>query len=123
MDSKVREKVIAMIGLLGSENDGELVAAARAIQRLLAANGQTFGDLKAALAPAREGRVIVVEREPTRHRQMDTADELLVVVEYMHSHERGFIEQMHRRLSESVTFQMSERQENWFYLLHARYVR
>jgi hypothetical protein len=50
LDHQTLARIVAMIGLLGSSNDGEVIAAARAIQRALASAGCNFADLKKALA-------------------------------------------------------------------------
>jgi len=58
----VGQRIGPLIGKLGSDHDGEVVAAARAIRRLLADQGLSFNDLARAVAPTETDGPVVVLR-------------------------------------------------------------
>jgi hypothetical protein len=62
-DDKLKQ-LPKLISLLGSTNDAEVLAAARAIDRLLSATGVTWHDLAAAAEGVAIGRCRATEHDP-----------------------------------------------------------
>lgn len=70
---ETRLTIAKMIGLLGSDQDGEVLAATRQIKKLMNAEGLTFGDLKNWIAgyKAHEQIEQAAKRDPRRGWRQD----------------------------------------------------
>lgn len=110
-------KIVQLIGLLGSDNDYEVVSAARAIRRTLTANTLTFGDLKAILDEAIDPHHVGRDMIRVYVRQLRQS----VNYAMMMDDERRFVKDISMRFSVDPEFRMTERQTNWFYSLYAKY--
>jgi hypothetical protein len=124
--SNARSIIAKMIGMLGSDQDGEVLSAVRAIKRRLDAENLTFGDLKNWVAGA------TVEREPIR--QTYTKPHTQSIVERMASEilskwshkltpaEKRFVGSILMRAQLTEWFELSEKQATWFAMIYERAV-
>jgi hypothetical protein len=77
MISDLRRQLPKLLGLLSSDNDGEVLATVRAIGRLLKANGSDFHDLAIVykdndgIAEQRFARANITQFDPTGERALD----------------------------------------------------
>jgi hypothetical protein len=67
-DAALRERLEKLVGLLASDIDGEALAAARALNRLAAAEGLPLIALLAALAPPVPAPPAILSRAEVRRR-------------------------------------------------------
>ena len=117
-------KVIHMVGVLGSDNDGEVLAAARGIQRVLRSVNLSFGDLKSELErlfDPPETRYVPVPVDTVRERVVRLAEELAEYADFMHDHEARFVRDMLTKITANDGFKMTPKQSNWFAALYAKY--
>jgi hypothetical protein len=70
MDVPTQLKIARLLGLLGSDFEGEIINAARAIRTLLESKGLTFADLKQTV----EKPTLPAVREPDRSRERRRRD-------------------------------------------------
>jgi hypothetical protein len=110
-------KIVQLVGLLGSDNDHEVVSAARAIRRTLKANALTFGDLKAILVELLDPQHVGKDMLRIYVRQLRQS----INYAMMQDHERSFVKDISMRFSVDPEYRLSEKQENWFYHLYAQY--
>lgn len=110
-------KIVQLMGLLGSDNDHEVVSAARAIRRTLNANMLTFGDLKAILVELLDPQHVGKDMLRIYVRQLRQS----INYAMMQDHERSFVKDISMRFSVDPDYRLSEKQENWFYHLYAKY--
>jgi hypothetical protein len=116
VDHQTQFRLARLLGMLGSDHDGEVVAAARAIKRLLESKGLSFADLveqvaEPSLLPAR------------RHGMEGVAGmcrAILINENMLREHELQFVRDMLARAS-SYRFKPTEKQSNWLTFLFARY--
>jgi hypothetical protein len=106
------QKIALLIGMLGSAHDGEVLNAARAIGRQLAACDQTWGDLKTCVLQVPE------YPDPRRHSDIlaNMAEEIL---------EQQFVNcasvrDVRARLTSNPDYRMSEKQSRWFSHLYSK---
>lgn len=109
-DASLR-RIIQMIGLLGSDLDGEVLAAARGIRRILCTEGASFGDLLFAL---------------NNRRQLAAPPFAAMAAEILadprlRPHERQFVEGMQVAFEINPQHQMTTKQASWFAYLFAKY--
>jgi hypothetical protein len=141
--SDYRERLMKLVRMLSSPNDGEVLNAARALERTLKANGHSFHSLAGAIA----GQIVevtkvverVVEKEKIVEVEVERIVERVVQVEVDHScetwirvgrgllksgrlamHEQQFVEDMVRRFELWPEFQPSPKQVHWFAKLYRR---
>jgi hypothetical protein len=110
-----------MFGMLGSDHDGEVLAAVSAIKRRMDLCKVTFGDLANMIAGENVSeRIIYVERDSP------LAEMAEVILENgrdaLSPREKQFVEQMLSRFQVNPDFSMSDKQTNWFTSLHSRFV-
>lgn len=106
-----------MIGLLGSDQDGEILAAVRQMRRLLESNKMSFGDLvnmvqnsNGAPAPAKRGNQFA-----------DMAWAILENEDMLRDHELRFAKSMYAHFLSDPNYKMTEKQARWFSYLYAEY--
>jgi hypothetical protein len=115
MDDRTRFLLGKMVGLLGSDHDGEVLAAARQIRRLLESKGLSFGDLVALV----EGKAKPVALGGGLVRM---AEAILRNESMMREHESQFVRDVRLRLEcTGGNWKMTEKQARWFSFLYARY--
>lgn len=117
MEKETRIAVGKLVGMLGSEHDGEVINAARAIRNRLLRDGQSFGDLVAVVGSSEP---IVVDRKAPNP-IVAAADKILRQRHRLASHELRFVESIRERATVSPTFTMSTKQANWLGTLLDRY--
>ena len=110
-------KIVQLMGLLGSDNDYEVVSAARAIRRTLTANTLTFGDLKAILDEAIDPHHVGRDMIRVYVRQLCQSIHYAMMLD----HERRFVKDISMRFSVDPEYRLTGPQENWFYSLYAKY--
>jgi hypothetical protein len=141
VDSQTQIKLARLLGLLGSDFDGEIINAARAIRQLLESKGLTFADLKQTvekptLPAVREERHDrrhdwETEREEERHqrerREQRVRDEVIAMArailrhrENLQQHELKFVKQMLTQAT-VTKLAMTEKQARWFTFLFSKY--
>jgi hypothetical protein len=107
------------IRLLGSDRDGEVVAAARAIQRTLATVGQDFHDLADIVERSIERSARPPDQEPAHHRECDDWRAMARWVRdsgaRLSPKERGFVSDIAVRFGT-----LSERQAAWLLAIYER---
>jgi hypothetical protein len=109
-----RERLAQLIRLLGSDQEGEVVAAVLAIKRCLAAQGQDLHDLANAIARSAEGLPAApAARQCDDHRAI--ARWLLDSDARLSPKEWAFVTQMANRFGS-----VSERQEAWLMAIFDR---
>jgi hypothetical protein len=129
------DKVTKLIKMLSSSNDGEIVAAARALMRTLESEGSDIHDLakriesSGGISPAERSRIYEQERQQARQQtQRETAEPgpsfYQMACEIQHkdngsltAKERGFVADMVRWCARRKP---SEKQAKW---LHAIYCK
>jgi hypothetical protein len=118
MDSKTRFLLGKMVGLLRSDHDGEVVAAARQIRRLLESKRLTFGDLVALVGGPEsvKGRAATVKNGTWEMAERILENELM-----MRPHEIRFVKDVAARSQAWAHFRMTPKQSGWFSYLYARY--
>jgi hypothetical protein len=95
MDQDTLDRIIKMIGMLGSDADGEVLAAAHLIKQHLSNHNLTFGDLKNVLSGSLTiTKTVYVEKEPDRNRLYDLAVSLINRTYRMQPHEAKFIHEV-----------------------------
>ena len=106
----VADRITKLLRLLSSDREGEVVAAAGALQRTLRANGCDIHDLAdlVVAGPTRSPR-------PAEDNWLATARWCHARSEKLNAREREFVDDMVNR----VVFP-SERQLKWLYAIHAR---
>lgn len=117
MDQRTRFLLGKMVGLLGSDHDGEVVAAARQIKRVLESKGLSFGDLVNLIEGSKSGSVAVREQASGLAAM---ADSILANVVMMKPQSQ-FVHDIKMRASSWSGFQMTEKQARWFSFLYAKY--
>jgi hypothetical protein len=118
MDNSTRFRLGKMLGLLGSDSDGEVLAAARAIKRLLETQGLTFGDLVNLVhAPVASSAPVVLRGDPDL---VLMAESILRNALMLKAHELKFVRDVKAR-ARIDHFYMTPKQANWFSYLYARY--
>lgn len=108
-----------MLGMLGSAQDGEVLAAARAVKRLLESEGLTFGDLVDLVGGAKATRREVANYDGLA----GMAATILQNAGLMKAHEVAFVQSIMTRATLTPYFKMTEKQANWFSLLFDKYAR
>jgi hypothetical protein len=117
----VAPRVAQLIKLLGSDRDGECLAAARALQRTLAAAGQDFHDLADAVESATGSKIrLGPERSaPAHHHECgdhrSMARWVRDSVARLSEKERGFVSDIASRPGT-----LSARQQAWLLALYER---
>jgi hypothetical protein len=104
-----------MVGMLGSEQDGEVLAAARAIRRLLQSEGLTFGDLVSLVSGGQKAELAQYDG------LAGMAAALLNQAGRMKAHELRFVQSIMTRATLTPYFRMTEKQANWFAMLWDKY--
>lgn len=114
MDDKTKLKIGKMIGLLGSDHDGEVLAAARAIGNILASQKMTFGDLV---------RLIVGNQL-----QVSVKNEVVMIAEsileneiMLKENEARFVRDVLARSKAWPKRKLTEKQAAWLNFLYAKY--
>lgn len=117
MDRLVKEKVTKIAGLLFSDMDGEVVAAARAIRRLVSVHEFV------ALVEGRNSKLSNAEkkRNPPDQQIIDMVSAMFVNKGMMQPHELKFVEQMKAMALRNKPWQMTEKQDKWFVFLYTKY--
>lgn len=111
-----------MFGMLGSDHDGEVLAAVLAIRRRMALCKVTFGDLANLIAGETVSeRIIYVERDSPLAEMAQTI--LENGGDALSPREKQFVNQMLGRFRLNPDLCMSDKQNNWFTSLHSRFVR
>lgn len=118
MDQKFKYRLAKMIGLLGSDQDGEVLAAARATRRLLESERLGFGDLVALVGGLDIG---MIESRQNVSELVAMADSILDNAAMLRKHELGFVRDIRAKAAAWHGFQMTEKQARWFGYLFARY--
>jgi hypothetical protein len=135
MDKSTRYKLAKMLGVLGSDRDGEVLAAARAIRVLLQGKGLSFADLVEAFREEDSGVPARVEPErpmwnkvvdPAAEGTSNMAEAILRNGEMLREHELRFVKGMFMQAQAAIIggFEMkplTEKQSNWFSFLFAKY--
>jgi hypothetical protein len=111
-----RERLARIAGLLFSDQDGEVVAAARAIRRLFDQAGGSAADWVSFL---REGAP-VASADPA-FELLEMCRLILLNEGMMLPRERQFVKQMRVQLVANRSFEMTERQAAWFAALFTKY--
>lgn len=114
MDTRTRFLLGKMVGLLGSDHDGEVVAAARQIRRLLESKGLSFGDLVSLVTGASKAL------EPANE-TLSMVEAILANESMMRDHEARFVRDIGARIRAWPAFRMTAKQANWFSFLYAKY--
>lgn len=118
MDNSIRFRLGKLLGLLGSDQDGEVLAAARAIKRLLETQGLSYGDLVNLVHnPQATSSPTVVRGDPDL---VSMADSILRNTLMLKAHELKFVREVKAR-ARLDHFYMTPKQANWFSYLYARY--
>ena len=117
MDEQIKFKIGKMLGMLGSEYDGEIVAAARQIGRLLASQKMTFADLVQAFNGSQKTSKNV--RASPQDQVMAMVDAILENEMLMRDHELRFVKDFEARLYAGYKF--TDKQIKWFHFLYAKY--
>jgi hypothetical protein len=110
-------KIVQLMGLLGSDYDQEVISAARAIRKTLNANGLTFGDLKAIMIDLLDPQHVGKDMMRVYVRQLRQSINYAMMQDY----ERHFVKDISMRFSVDPEYKLTEKQENWFFSLYARY--
>lgn len=116
MDSRTRFLLGKMVGLLGSDHDGEVIAAARKIRSLLESKKLSFGDLVALVT----GELPAYALEPVNELAL-MAESILENSAMMRDHEIRFVQDIRARARARPKFRMTEKQASWFSYLYARF--
>jgi len=114
MDNRTKYLLGKMVGLLGSDYDGEVVAAARQIKRLLESKGLSFGDLVCLVSGGSTELELANEL-------VSMAESILVNESMMRAHEARFVRDVVARARVWLGFKMSDKQARWFSYLYAKY--
>lgn len=108
-----------MVGMLGSDQDGEVLAAVRAIRRLLESEKMTFGDLVTIIS----GGKVSAASEVTRYDGLaGMAANILRNAAKMKSHEIRFVQSIMTQATLNPYMRMTEKQAKWFSWLFDHYV-
>lgn len=126
LPSPIRPRLGQFVRLLASDRDGEVVAAARAIGRMLKGAGVDFHDLAATVETEPAERVVVQWRDrpvPTASTEPKSWPELARWIRdndkgRLAVHERDFVRDMASRLV--LNGQPSEKQAAWLRRLYAK---
>lgn len=120
-----------LIGMLGSEHDGERLNAARLLDRTLKNEGASFGDLSTRVSHggAGEPRVVYVdryhetEREPERENPAVTLAQKIIEMggRALTHNERNFLRDVIRCCHMAGWYQLSSAQANWLTMLEKQY--
>lgn len=116
MGDDVRERLARLAGLLFSDIDGEVVAAARAIRRVLDAEGRTPHDFMAMVAGGAAS-----DDEDYRRNVLEMILKILSGTGSMRDRELQFVQQMRNSLAASPDFRMTTKQASWLVSLYNRY--
>jgi hypothetical protein len=115
----ITDKIGKLIPMLGSDRDGEVVAAVRALGRTLASIGADWHELAKALAA--EPKTVVVYRDAPAH------DETwLIIAEYCRDNDKGRLTPKERSFVRDMTFRLvnggqpTERQAGWLRAIYAK---
>lgn len=118
MDERSRFLLGQMIGLLGSDHDGEVLAANRQIKRILTSQGMSYNDLVDIVrndsAPGRAP-------QPEGFGLKEMAQAILQNEDMLKDHERRFVTQVMVRAAARRDYQLTEKQAKWFSFLYAEY--
>lgn len=117
MKDATRQKLGKMLGMLGSEHDGEVVAAARMIGKILAAENLSFGDLVAMLGGETRGAVDLRPHNSIAEQCRAILDNGLL----LKPHELKFVRSIMAQATLMPHFRMSEKQLRWFAFIYERY--
>lgn len=122
-----RVRLAKIAGLLFSDQDGEVVSAARMIRRMFSAAGLSAHDFVRMfeVVDTREVvKYVEVEVDVGRERLNEIvkmSDMMLANEEMMAKHERRFIRSMRVAAFGSTDFEMTQRQAQWFAALFTKY--
>lgn len=124
--TKAREMLASLIGMLGSEHDGECLNAARLLKRRMEKEKISFGDLSNII---RNGggnvtRTVIVEKRPAPNPAAKTAQAILdragVAISFA---EMEFLRDIvHSAVMTGGNFNLSTRQANWLGVLRKQYL-
>jgi hypothetical protein len=107
-----------MVGMLGSDHDGEILAAVRSIRRLLESEKMTFGDLVVLVT----GGKVSAQSEVTRYDGLaGMAANILHNAARMKSHEIRFVQSIMTQATLNPHMRMTEKQAKWFSWLFDHY--
>lgn len=113
-----KERLGKLLRMLSSDQDGEVLAAVRALDRALKAAGKSFNDLAEMLS----GKVVFVEAPKTVSRHYAEACRWLLKEheKALTEKETNFIKDMERRFKFDMDFTPSPKQAAWFTLIVKR---
>jgi hypothetical protein len=126
MDAHTQSKLARLLGMLGSDYEGEILNAVSAIKQLLEAKGLTFGDVVATVSkPPALRRHHDDDYDDYQQPEYDAkevvvmAKKLLLYEEDLKPHELKFVKQMKTRAMLGIL--MTEKQTKWFAFLVGHY--
>jgi len=111
-----RMRLAKIAGLLFSDQDGEVVAAARMIRRMVSAHdfmGMVEG-------PPPQLQIVEVDRIRLNE-IVEMADAILANNDMMAKHERRFVRSMRAAAMGQPDFEMTQKQAQWFASLYTKY--
>lgn len=131
IDQKTRVMLGKLLGMLGSDHDGEIISAAKMMRKVLSDRGLSFPDVvQLIVEPPATIQMEDVRDNPPR---ADEAPKDIVRVVHtmstemlnkhwdrMQAHERNFVLDMNR-WSRLGKLRLSEKQESWFKYLYKKY--
>jgi len=117
ISASAKNKIIHLIGLIGSQYDTECLAAARGIARILHSEKASFGDLVTALGGSNED-----DSDWTRSVVLARFEMLCAQSEKMQGHEYRFVWQVRDRMLADQDYALSPKQAAWFAQLCAKYL-
>jgi hypothetical protein len=122
-----RKMLAKMIGMLGSDSDGECLNAARLLKARMKREGVSFGDLSNLIqnGAAGEPRTIIVEKRAEPNPAGDIADAILDRAGQRLTYaERVFLNDIVRSVEMTGGhFELTSKQANWLSLLKAQYLK
>jgi len=111
-----------MAGLLFSDMDGEVVAAARAIRRTLEANKMSVHDFMDMIEQSKDPHKTFTNIKTYRDETIAMAQEILTnAADIMADHELRFVHDIKSRFIVDEGYSMSEKQSRWFSYLYAKF--
>lgn len=120
ISQRSRERVALLIARLASKHDGEVVASARALGRVLKSEGLSLSDL---VDEVRNGEVVgklALLSEPCPRRCLDA---LMAMLDELNPRERRFVANINKLLADGVISEPSEKQRGWIFGMYERKVR
>lgn len=120
-----------LIGMLGSEHDGERLNAARLLDRTLKSEGASFGDLSTRVSHGGDGdmRVVYVDRYHETQREPERVNPAKAMAQKILDIggkrvtriERRFLLDMIRSCDMAGWYQLTSAQANWLTMLEKQY--